>query len=599
MEVFHDGDRPEIPSWWVFALAACEPLRGRRGCFVAPEIPQRVFLGAVRKYLRLAPDELPLVIVSGSQGPLPGDSFALTTRGLRWSGRAGADRAITTPQTDDPAVALTSESARWGRFLAYENLPDSMLATDPESVGKGPGRGLARPKRANAEVSGQVLIDVLRTLARGARTGDLAGAIRPESVTRAGAAVAWLGEAQRSLGEVQTFHALARAATPYVVVSRSLVVICAMVYLLMVLSGVSATEPNVGDLFAWGATAGVEVALNNQWWRLLTATFLHGNLIHLAVNMLCLWQVGPVVERLYGNVGFALLYLASGIGGSMASAWWHPLVVGVGASGAIFGLIGGMVAFLLVHRATIPPSVLRPMRSGLLTFVLFNVLFGLAWPGIDNAAHLGGLASGCVAGLLLRRPWPVPRPTVGLVRQLVGGLVLGGLIFLIGRGVAGRVAANPEVAAAVQENRRPAVEFNALMQKLRPILPGIDVLHRRLAETVGSLQSGQADDPKLSQSLDALISEADAQLAELRGIATDDPALKTMLTHLVDSQAAHRDAMRALRGYLDPPHDPTLLDGPDGFEPLVKQSQEEADRFLALREAYIKKHGLVLESASP
>jgi membrane associated rhomboid family serine protease len=87
-----------------------------------------------------------------------------------------------------------------------------------------------------------------------------------------------------------------------------------------------------------------------EWWRLLTSSFVHGNLLHLAMNMFALWQAGQLVERIFGSARFAGLYLLAGIGGSLGSLGWgllsqHP-VNSVGASGAIFGIIGGLLAFI-------------------------------------------------------------------------------------------------------------------------------------------------------------------------------------------------------------------------------------------------------------
>src|SRR5690606_18545729 len=114
-----------------------------------------------------------------------------------------------------------------------------------------------------------------------------------------------------------------------------------------------------------------------------------------------------------GHAGYLLLYLFAGLTGSAASAIFSG-GPSVGASGAIFGIFGALLAFLLRRRALIPMTVLVGVRSAALSFVLFNVAFGFAVPGIDNAAHLGGLAGGFVAGLALApnlradrlaRPW--------------------------------------------------------------------------------------------------------------------------------------------------------------------------------------------------
>lgn len=106
---------------------------------------------------------------------------------------------------------------------------------------------------------------------------------------------------------------------------------------------------SVRDLISWGANFGPRTT-NGEWWRLLTATVLHAHLPHLIFNMIALLMVGPTVERLVGGRAFVALYVACGLTGSAASLWAHPLLVGVGASGAILGLYGMLVGFMFEHR---------------------------------------------------------------------------------------------------------------------------------------------------------------------------------------------------------------------------------------------------------
>lgn len=167
----------------------------------------------------------------------------------------------------------------------------------------------------------------------------------------------------------------------------------------MVLAGVSAFFPDV-SLVAWGANYG-PLTRGGEWWRMVSSMFVHAGIVHLGFNMYALLIAGRLVERLYGHLGYALLYLVAGIAGSAASALTPPEVPSVGASGAVFGVFGALLAFLIRRRALLPPGVLLPLRRSVLTVIAFNVAFGFAVPGIDNAAHLGGLAGGFVAGVLL------------------------------------------------------------------------------------------------------------------------------------------------------------------------------------------------------
>jgi len=161
------------------------------------------------------------------------------------------------------------------------------------------------------------------------------------------------------------------------------------------------------QLVAWGSNVG-RLTLGGEWWRLFTSMFLHGSLLHLAFNMFALWQVGRLVERIFGSARFCLLYLLAGLAGGIASVLWNPHVNSVGASGAIFGLIGGLLAFIRRENSGVPPTVVADLRGSLLPFLLFNLSAGFLYPHTDNAAHLGGLAGGWLAGHLLARSLHLP-----------------------------------------------------------------------------------------------------------------------------------------------------------------------------------------------
>ena len=177
-------------------------------------------------------------------------------------------------------------------------------------------------------------------------------------------------------------------------------------------------------VFGWEFLAGVDtvasnwgmwpvgVALDNEYYRLFTATFLHENLLHIGFNMLVLWMLGPQLEALLGHVRFTVLYLVAGLGGSVASFWFSsPNIVGIGASGAIFGLMG---AYVVVGRA------LRADISQVLGLIAINVVIGFVGGGIDWRAHLGGLVTGAlVAAIFAYAP-----TTQRVLWQVVGVVVV-------------------------------------------------------------------------------------------------------------------------------------------------------------------------------
>lgn len=165
--------------------------------------------------------------------------------------------------------------------------------------------------------------------------------------------------------------------------------------------GVMNADPQM--LIRWGSNFGPYTA-DGQWWRLLSAAFLHGGLVHLAVNMLTLADVGRLCERLFGWGRFLTLYLLSGLAGSAASLWWNPQVNSVGASGALFGVLGAVLVFMLDRRNGIDPAAMKAHAASMAVFIAYGVVNGLASTGIDNAAHLGGLAAGAALGYALGRP---------------------------------------------------------------------------------------------------------------------------------------------------------------------------------------------------
>ncbi|CAN5611415.1 hypothetical protein BH20CHL7_BH20CHL7_13440 [soil metagenome] len=136
-----------------------------------------------------------------------------------------------------------------------------------------------------------------------------------------------------------------------------------------------------------------------EYWRLWSVTLLHGSLIHLAFNMYALYLVGQIVERWYGAIRFVLFYLACAAAGSVASFVFGGDVPSVGASGAVFGLFGLVLAAGRLHHPVDRGSRMLVRQLGML--ILINIAFGFAVPGIDNAAHLGGLAAGLFLGALV------------------------------------------------------------------------------------------------------------------------------------------------------------------------------------------------------
>jgi rhomboid protease GluP len=190
----------------------------------------------------------------------------------------------------------------------------------------------------------------------------------------------------------------------------------------MILHGVSAKDPTTAQLVHYGAT-NAYLILIGQWWRLLTATFVHVGLIHIATNMWCLWNLGLLGEPLLGPVGLIAVYLVTGIAGNLLSLCFNVISrdgvsVGAGASGAVFGIAGILIVLLSNKKLPIPAFELNRLRRSVIQFAVLNLIIGVganftSIVRIDNHAHIGGFLSGLALGVPL-----VPRMTSGRTRYL-------------------------------------------------------------------------------------------------------------------------------------------------------------------------------------
>lgn len=174
------------------------------------------------------------------------------------------------------------------------------------------------------------------------------------------------------------------------VVTYSLIGITAAIYLAQMAIGVNAVA---GDYGMWP----VGIAVNGEWWRLVSAAFLHGSFLHIAFNMYVLFALGPTLERILGHGRYLALYLLAALGGGVASYVFSDLrTVSVGASGAIFGLMGALV---------VAGRRLKYDITQVLVLLGINVVIGFIAPGVDWRAHLGGLVTGAaVAAIMVVAP---------------------------------------------------------------------------------------------------------------------------------------------------------------------------------------------------
>jgi rhomboid protease GluP len=146
---------------------------------------------------------------------------------------------------------------------------------------------------------------------------------------------------------------------------------------------------------------------SGQWWRLVTANFLHGGLLHILFNSWALFDVGAISEEVYGTNRLLVIYFVGGVCGYVLSSLWNPQVPSVGASAAICGLVGAMIALGVRHRNPMGDHI----RATFLRWAVYILIMGFVMSQVDNAAHIGGLAGGFGIGYLAGTPRYEGSPT--------------------------------------------------------------------------------------------------------------------------------------------------------------------------------------------
>jgi rhomboid protease GluP len=222
-----------------------------------------------------------------------------------------------------------------------------------------------------------------------------------------------------------------------------LVAVNCMVFLAMLAGHVGLWSPSPEDLLHWGANNAGAVLFYGEWWRIVTAMFVHVGILHLATNMWCLWNLGMLAEPLLGSWGVVAAYILSGAAGNLLSTFvnqWFDRPqpgfvglfgpVGAGASGAVFGLAGVLIILLKSSLLPIPQSELKGLRRSVITFAAINLAIGLGTmiPGsvvrIDNMAHMGGFACGLLFAMPLVPRIGAPRQQFLLRRRIAIGMMV-------------------------------------------------------------------------------------------------------------------------------------------------------------------------------
>ena len=301
-----------------------------------------------------------------------------------------------------------------------------------------------------------------------------------------------------------------------------------LVWLAMVVGGVDAMNPTAEQLFDWGGNRGL-VTIHGQWWRLLSAMFLHAGLLHLAFNGYALWAVGRVTEQVFGPVAFALIYFGSGLIASTISVLWQPTVVSVGASGALFGVFGSFLGFTVRRREVLPEAFVKQVSRNALSLIGINLVIGLSVKSIDLAAHVGGLMAGGGIGWLLAtltERTPRSREDNRAIRRRAVGLTT--------------LATIAVLAVAVWAIPRWDDVFGTLDR--------VDAIHRQAIEAYDTAKDALLRKRVLAERVIPAMSELEAMLAALERVPT---RMRPRVAKLTQYSRLRRAAFEAELAALD------------------------------------------------
>lgn len=300
-------------------------------------------------------------------------------------------------------------------------------------------------------------------------------------------------------------------------------------------------------LIAYGAKLNALINAG-QWWRFVTPVFLHGSFVHLLMNMYGLWILGPYVERLYGSAKFVFFWVLTGIAGVVASyltvrpalhdaagpigrfLFKSQDAASVGASGALFGLIGVLFVFGIKFRHELPEGFKRAFGTGMLPTILINIFIGYVFPFIDNSAHMGGLAAGALLALFVGYKRPHERARVAVFWHILQVAALALVVlsfFMVWRNYNG-----------------PAVALTT--EALKRVLPGANTSN--VPAYVEAVNAGQKAFTVESDKMDvAQIDRAVKQLESVPSLAEKPDALLNDLKALLIREREFASQNRELR----------------------------------------------------
>jgi membrane associated rhomboid family serine protease len=267
--------------------------------------------------------------------------------------------------------------------------------------------------------------------------------------------------ATRARAGCEPFSDALRARTPWVIVTPALAALNVMIFVFMLFGAGTLSDP--ATLVGWGANFGPRTT-NGEWWRLMTSMFVHSGMLHLLVNVAGLVPIGLILERLVGRLTFGAVYVAAGVFASLVSLSIFPLAVSVGASGAIFGLYGLLLAssvWGLLHRSsvTIPLAAVKRLAPAAVVFSVYN----MAGDGIGSTAELTALVVGIVCGLVLARGVSSGKPPARRVAATMAATVaIAVASAFVMRGV---TDVRPEIERVVAVEDRTASSYRTAVER--------------------------------------------------------------------------------------------------------------------------------------
>ena len=270
-------------------------------------------------------------------------------------------------------------------------------------------------------------------------------------------------EATRSRPENEQFREALRARTRWAVVTPALIVVNVTVFFLMVRDAGAVSDPDT--MIRWGGNFWLNTR-NDEWWRLLTSIFVHTGMFHLLVNIAGLTQIGLILERLAGRLIVVAVFLTAGVFASLVNLNTHPLALGAGASGAIFGLYGLLLAssiWGIRHRSsvTIPLTTVKTLVPAAAVFILYNV----ANDSLGGAAEIWGLLVGLMWGAVLTKGVSDCKPAARRLAHLTAAAVVIAVLFAIP--LRGATDVKPELERTVAAEDRMAAAYRKAAERFR------------------------------------------------------------------------------------------------------------------------------------